>query len=189
MIAAKHHAVVIPTHKLPSLEGLTAAKATATLAADHFSVRVSGHEYNVLAPVGWIVSQTPKPGTTLKQGSTISVVTSSGPPPVSVPDVGTITAGGCPAVKATLRGGPPRDYLHVGDVYHASRPEELSATSRPRLPSGDRTSRWSSRRGSLKWSFPTWPGCPRARSTAALAKAHLAVGLRHAPVLGHGACR
>ncbi len=103
LIAAKKiNVVVIPSHKLPSLDGLTPAKASATLAADHFTVRVTGHVYNVLAPVGWIVSQLPKAGTSLKQGSIVSVVTSAGPPPVPVPDLGSITAGGCPAVTAVL---------------------------------------------------------------------------------------
>ena len=65
---------------MPNLDGMTAAKATAAVASDHFSVRVTGHAYNLLAPVGSIMSQTPKPGARLKQGSIISVVTSAGPP-------------------------------------------------------------------------------------------------------------
>jgi serine/threonine-protein kinase len=39
------------------------------------------------------------------QGKTISVVTSLGPPPVPVPALASITAGGCPAVTAVLSSG------------------------------------------------------------------------------------
>jgi serine/threonine-protein kinase len=103
LVAAKHHSVApIPTHKVPNLENMTITTASASLASDHFTARVTGHSFSVLAPVGWIVGQSPKAGSTLKQGSVISVVTSDGPPPVTVPDVGSITAGGCPAVTATL---------------------------------------------------------------------------------------
>jgi len=102
LVAAKHYSVFTPSHKVPSLETMTVATATSALVSDHFTVRVSGHSYNALAPVGTIVSQSPKPGVSLKQGSVISVVTSAGPPPVAIPDVGSITAGGCPAATAVL---------------------------------------------------------------------------------------
>ena len=112
LAAARHYKVLLftPTHKVPSLRGVTPAKASSELAAYHFTVRVSGHSYNVGAPFGSILSQSPKPGSILKQGSIVSVVTSAGPPPVVVPDISSITAGGCPAATAVL------STAHLGTV-------------------------------------------------------------------------
>jgi len=107
LIAIKKYKVFAPTpsHKVPSFAGLTPALATSAVVKDHFHVRVSGHAYNLTVPVGGIISQSPRPGIRLVQGKTISVVTSLGPPPVPVPALASITAGGCPAVTAVLSSG------------------------------------------------------------------------------------
>ncbi len=51
--------------------------------------------------VGRIIRQTPRSGTSLKQGNTVSVVVSTGPPQVAVPSLAAIT-GDCPAAQAAL---------------------------------------------------------------------------------------
>ena len=102
IVAAKRYQVFTPSHKVPSLVGLTPATAATALASDHFHVKVTGHSYSLKAPAGSIISQTPAKGHLLKQGSTISVVTSYGLPPVGVPDLSRITAGGCAAATDVL---------------------------------------------------------------------------------------
>lgn len=177
LIAAKHYSVLsvlTPSHKVPKLENMTPAAASAMLAADHFKVRVTGHSYNVLAPVGRIVSQAPKAGGSLKQGSTISVVTSAGPPPVTVPDVGSITAGGCPAATAvlatshltatcapatsiTVKAGGVISYTPTKTAIWGTKVRVVISTGLPRV------------------TVPDLARLSRSEATAALAREHLAV--------------
>ena len=173
MIAAKHYAVFTPSHKLPSLEGMTAQTASARLASDQFTVRVSGHAYNPLAPVGSILSQSPKAGTTLKQGSTVSVVTSDGPPPVTVPGLGSIL-GGCPAATSVLA------TAHLGTVCTSATSITVKAggviSYRPTT-----TAIWGTKvhvvisTGLPYVAVPDLAGLSKSAVTAALDKRHLAV--------------
>jgi eukaryotic-like serine/threonine-protein kinase len=64
---------------------LTMTEARAAAAKDHFTLRVESAVKSITVGNGSIVSQTPKPGTILKQGSTLSVVPSIGKPAVAVP--------------------------------------------------------------------------------------------------------
>jgi serine/threonine-protein kinase len=174
LVAAKHYAVFTPSHKVPSLDHMTVATATSTLASDHFTVRVTGHSYNVLVPVGSIVSQSPKSGISLKQGGVISVVTSEGPPPETVPDVGSITAGGCQAATAVLATS------HLGAIC-------ASATSLKVKAGGvisytpTTTAIWGTKvqvvisAGLPQILVPNLAGLSQAQVTATLAKAHFAV--------------
>jgi serine/threonine protein kinase/beta-lactam-binding protein with PASTA domain len=174
LAAAKHYSSPpIPTHKVPNLQNLTAATATSTLASDHFTVRVTGHRNSVLVPVGWILSQSPKTGTKLKQGSVISVVISAGLPAETVPDLSTIMEGGCPAVTATLALG------HLGSSC-------TSATSIGVKAGGvisyepTTTAIWGTKvhvvisTGLPHVAVPNLAGMSKAEVTSALSKAHLA---------------
>ncbi len=167
---------------------MTVATATSTLASDHFTVRVTGHSYNVLAPVGSIVSQSPKPGVSVKQGGVISVVTSLGPPPETVPDVGSITAGGCQAATAVLATS------HLGSIC-------TTATSLKVKAGGvisytpTTTAIWGTKvrvvvsAGLPEIPVPPLAGLSQAEVTVALTKAHFAVVVRTASVLGLGPVR
>jgi eukaryotic-like serine/threonine-protein kinase len=63
---------------------------------------VAGHRSSTTVATGRIIRQIPGPGTTLKQGSAVSVVVSTGPPTIAVPSLAAIT-GDCPAVVAALK--------------------------------------------------------------------------------------
>ena len=173
LLAVNHYKVFTPSHKVPSLGGLTPAAATASLASDHFHVKVSGHAYNVTAPLGTIISQSPKTGHVLKQGSTISVVTSAGPPPVSVPNLSTITAGGCPAAKDVLT----QAHL-VGACTSASSLSVKAGGIISYTPTG--TVKWGSTvhvvvsSGLPFETVPNLTGMNKADATSALEDAHLA---------------
>ena len=107
LVAAKKEGFFTPTHRLPALQSLTVDQAQQRLHSDHFTVRVGGHQTSLTAPIGAILQQTPGPGTVLKQGSHVTVVLSSGPPPVSVPFLKN-TKGDCPAITSILAGAKLR---------------------------------------------------------------------------------
>jgi eukaryotic-like serine/threonine-protein kinase len=91
-----------PSHPFPSVTGLTPTRASALLRPDQLHLRVVGHRFSTTVTSGRILRQIPGPGTSLKEGSPVSVVVSSGPPPVPVPSLAALT-GDCPAVVATLK--------------------------------------------------------------------------------------
>jgi eukaryotic-like serine/threonine-protein kinase len=99
--AAARAKLFTPSHRVPSLVGMTAARATQALRPEHFSLQTVRHRSSLSVPSGEIIRQTPGSGTMLKEGSTVSVVVSTGPPPVAVPPLGALT-GDCPSVVATL---------------------------------------------------------------------------------------
>ena len=77
---------------MPVLVGRTLPAATAAARAEHLDVRVSGRSSSITVPAGSVVSQQPtaRSGatrTTLKQGSAIAVVVSTGLPLVAIPNL------------------------------------------------------------------------------------------------------
>jgi hypothetical protein len=72
-----------PTVRLPRLQGLTETRISSELRHLHLTASFAGR-WSAARP-GTAVAQTPRAGTRIKQGSTIDVVLSKGPPPVSVP--------------------------------------------------------------------------------------------------------
>jgi serine/threonine-protein kinase len=85
-----------PSHPVPVLTGKTLVQADQAVHHDHFTVRTVGHTTSITLGAGLIVSQHPVPtvrgkAVTLKQGSTISVVVSSGPPLVAIPALSSFT--------------------------------------------------------------------------------------------------
>ena len=79
-----------PSHPVPPLVGKTVAQARLATKADKFTVRTTGHASSITVGAGLILSQRPTPRSggqvaTAKQGSTIGVVVSTGPPPVTIP--------------------------------------------------------------------------------------------------------
>jgi serine/threonine-protein kinase len=121
--------VFTPSHKLKNLVGLTMAQAQAAAARDHFTLRVEpGVKSTTIRTPGSIVSQSPKVGTSLKEGSTISVVPSIGPPSVAVPSFGTMN---CTAAAVAL---------HAANLSGTCAAPQYSAT----VPNGQ----------ILSWSYP-----------------------------------
>ena len=93
--------LLTPSHRLPSITGLTTTQAAAAVRRDHFQVVVRSQATSLSAPAGRILAQSPRPRTRLKEGSSVSVVVSSGLPSEAVPDLSGVT-GDCPAVSAAL---------------------------------------------------------------------------------------
>jgi beta-lactam-binding protein with PASTA domain/tRNA A-37 threonylcarbamoyl transferase component Bud32 len=131
--AAARTKFFVPSHRSPALAGETPAAATAALHADKFHLRVAGRTASTTVATGDIIRQTPRPGTTLKEGATVSVVVSSGPPPVSVPSLAAVT-GDCPAVVAALAA------VHLkSDCTHANSTTKASGTVISWTPTGSTT--------------------------------------------------
>lgn len=93
--------VFAPSHRLPSLSGDTLAAATAALRPDHLSIRVVGHRSSLTVPAGSVLRQSPARGVSVKEGSSVQVVLSSGPPPVTVPSLSSVK-GGCAQATSVL---------------------------------------------------------------------------------------
>jgi beta-lactam-binding protein with PASTA domain len=101
LLVAQQAGMFRPMVAVPPLTGLTRAQAAQTAGASHLSVTVVGHRRSPLA-LGDVVSQVQAPGTDLREGSAIEVVLSSGPPPVPVPDLSSVT-GGCAQAAQMLQ--------------------------------------------------------------------------------------
>ena len=73
---------------VPDVVSMTVADATAALAQRHLKLVVSERDPNDQIPADTIVSQNTQAGTGVDPNSEIDVTVSSGPPDISVPDVG-----------------------------------------------------------------------------------------------------
>jgi serine/threonine-protein kinase len=93
--------VLTPSHPVPSLVGKSLAQADRAVGADHFDVHPTARAYNITLGAGLILKQTPAPGkkgkkvVTAKQGSTIDVIVSAGPPPVTIPPLASASIANC----------------------------------------------------------------------------------------------
>jgi beta-lactam-binding protein with PASTA domain len=85
---------------VPSLVGLSQQQAMTLLTPSGLSLRVTGSEASASIAAGSILSQTPVAGTTLKQGSVVSVVVSGGQ--VLVPLPSNITGVDCATATSAL---------------------------------------------------------------------------------------
>ena len=86
-----------PSSPVPVLVGKTLPAAAAAAKSSHLNVRVSGRESSISVPAGLVIRQQPTAragGTSVevKQGSTISIVVSTGLPLVDVPKVATFSS-------------------------------------------------------------------------------------------------
>jgi serine/threonine-protein kinase len=95
-----------PSHPVPSLLGKTVPQGRLAVTADKFTVRTTGHASSITVGPGLILSQRPTPRSgghvaTAKQGSTIGVVVSTGPPPVAIPALTSFTS--CADAVAALK--------------------------------------------------------------------------------------
>jgi eukaryotic-like serine/threonine-protein kinase len=100
LVAAFETNVFTPSHPTPSLAGMTVAQARTSLDKVHMNLAEGAPVKSITIGAGHVVSQTPKATTSLKQGSTVTVVVSDGPPDVSVPSLTGMT---CAQATATLQ--------------------------------------------------------------------------------------
>ncbi len=78
--------IPIETHLIEQFVGLRYKNVKPALEADGFEIKVK-RAYSDTVKKGYIISQSPKEGTTAEHGSTIILKVSKGPEPVIVPDV------------------------------------------------------------------------------------------------------
>ena len=93
--------LLVPSHRLADVIGLTTDQANSKLHRAKLHVAVVNHRYSITVPDGIILREIPGKGTKMKEGSIVQVVLSSGPPPVPVPALSSIT-NDCPGVTAAL---------------------------------------------------------------------------------------
>ncbi len=72
------------THPVPSLVGTNVATLNQKIGHDHWVIHRTATARDATVP-GQILAQTPAPGTQLAEHKTLSLVVSTGPPPVTVP--------------------------------------------------------------------------------------------------------
>ncbi len=74
-------------HPVPRVLGLVDAEARRKLTEQGFRVRLEGERANPVIPRGAVVWQDPPAGMVLPPNTTVEIVVSGGPAPVTVPDV------------------------------------------------------------------------------------------------------
>ena len=79
--------VLTPSHEVPNLVGLPVAQARADVTNLHLTFKEEAPVKSTSVPAGVVVSQHPAYKTSLKEGSTVTVVPSAGPPDVAVPSL------------------------------------------------------------------------------------------------------
>jgi len=89
-----------PSHPTPALVGLPLTQARADVAKVHMSLHLAAPVKSITVGAGSVVSQSPKSGVSQKQGSTITVAVSDGPPNVTVPSLANMT---CAQAAAALQ--------------------------------------------------------------------------------------
>ena len=91
-----------PSHPTPTLVNLPLAQAQAAVAKVHMHLKEEAPVKSIPIAAGAVVRQDPKPGTSLKQGSTIDVTLSAGPPNVAVPPLTNMTCAQAQAALTTV---------------------------------------------------------------------------------------
>jgi serine/threonine-protein kinase len=91
--------VLTPSHPTPTLANLTVSEARTSLAKVHMNLAEGAPIKSITVGSGDIVSQKPKPGVSVKEGTTVTVVVSDGPPNVTVPNLSGMT---CPQASNAL---------------------------------------------------------------------------------------
>ncbi len=100
LAAAFEAKVFTPSHPVPAMSGLTLDAAQASASKVHMNVRASENKVQSIAiAAGDIVAQSPAAGTSEKEGTTVTVVLSDGPPNVSIPSLTGMT---CAVANTTL---------------------------------------------------------------------------------------
>ena len=83
--------VLTPSHPTPALANLTVAEARTSLDKVHMHLAEGTPVKSISVGSGHIVSQDPKAGASVKEGTTVTVLVSDGPPDVTVPSLSGMT--------------------------------------------------------------------------------------------------
>jgi eukaryotic-like serine/threonine-protein kinase len=112
---------------LPDVAGLTAAQATAKLKSAGFKPSTEAQPSTTVAD-GRVIATEPAAETEVRAGASVKVLVSSGPPPVSVPDV-------VGQSRAAAEGTLTNAKLTVGTVTQKTTTEQSSGTVLEQSPS------------------------------------------------------
>ena len=83
--------VFTASHPVPTVVNLPLAQAKAAVDKVHMTLKEGAPVTSITVAAGDVVSQSPKPGVSQKEGSTVNVVLSSGKPDVTVPSLSGMT--------------------------------------------------------------------------------------------------
>ncbi len=83
--------VLTPSHPTPTLANMTVAEARTSLSKVHMNLAEGKPIKSITVGSGDIVSQDPKAGVSVKEGTTVTVIVSDGPPDVTVPSLSGMT--------------------------------------------------------------------------------------------------
>jgi len=100
LVAALETRVFTPSHPTPALVNLPLAQARADVAKVHMDLKVGRSVKSITVGAGSVVSQSPGPGVSQKEGTTVTVVVSGGKPDVTVPSLAGMT---CAQAEAALQ--------------------------------------------------------------------------------------
>ena len=100
LVAAYEAKVFTPSHPTPSVVNLPLAQARVAVDKVHMTLKEGAPVTSITVATGDVVVQTPKPGVSQKEGSTVTVVLSSGKPDVTVPSLTNMT---CAQASAALQ--------------------------------------------------------------------------------------
>jgi eukaryotic-like serine/threonine-protein kinase len=136
LVLALRNGVFTPSHPVPSLVGMTVVQAERSLVPDHFTLSAQASTSTTVQK-GKIVSQSPASGSSLKQGSAVDAVVSSGLPNEQIPSLLGLGCAGatrllevnhlkaqCPALatySSTVPVGEVVNWSYAGrvDAHHA----------------------------------------------------------------------
>jgi serine/threonine-protein kinase len=91
LVAAFATNVFTPSHPTPTVVNLPLAQAKAAVDKVHMTLKQGAPVTSITVAAGDVVLQSPKPGVSQKEGSTVKVVLSSGKPDVTVPSLAGMT--------------------------------------------------------------------------------------------------
>ena len=91
LVAAFETKLFTPSHPTPTVVNLSVAQARAALDKVHMNLREGVPVKSITVGAGDVVTQSPKPGVSQKEGSTVTVVLSDGKPDVTVPSLAGMT--------------------------------------------------------------------------------------------------
>jgi serine/threonine-protein kinase len=74
-----------PSHRVPDVRGRSVAEAEALLSPDRLHVRIGPGRFDERVPAGQVAAESPPPGSSLKEGSAVTLYPSRGPAPRAVP--------------------------------------------------------------------------------------------------------
>jgi eukaryotic-like serine/threonine-protein kinase len=164
------------SHAVPDLVGASVQDTRSQLEGLGFSVRLADGRFDPQAPEGTVLAIDPPAGTSLREGETVTLVPSLGPPPVPVPSVVGTTID---QARALLEDA----HLQIGSidrVYDDHAPAGQVLAQRPadgKAPSGSGVTLTVSK-GHAPVAIPQVVAKPKARAEAMLKDAGFKVTVR-----------